>query len=609
MSLFKDKKFQGQFKGNYAGNIWQTFNIDLEKYTGRIALSDKMRILISGLGVVRKFIRTNAEVTDQWYGIIDNNIIKNGNSVITAGTWADDASSGSPTNPLDAVIHEAANGEDRLIVTLTTDIAILNKTGGANAWDADWGSTVPSIPIPAVSALTYRPIARLQRLVAVANKVSNIAKIDTIDKDDIVTLGALTFPVDFTIKNIYTSSNRFWIGLQNDRAGNAKVIEWDGVSLTYNNEYDLVGSVPLCGFIVKDIPYFITDKGYIFKYSGGGFNKIQEFALEQELQLLLIGNYGAQVEGDIVYLNIGAPTVQSFSATVLYRGARRLRPGIWIFNTANLNLYHHMGLGEHAAAGTDINYGSLYGDTATAGAVIKTSDINTLIASASVYTGGATWVSSQTNAIYRQVPNKEQASNAGRNRGYFITPYLPIADIEAAWQAVWVKFKKFVNSNNRIVVKWRVTEPFFNSSAVDQGGNAFENAINAPGTWVSTTTFTCKVPTGVVVGDEVEILAGDNSGCSFAISTLSATPDNSTLITVTLAEAAPTSSTDTFLCRFDNWKTETAISSTTVGNQKVTFSASGHGEFGQLKIELRGFDVEVDDLFSNQVTVTSSEQT
>ena len=115
-------------------------------------------------------------------------------------------------------------------------------------------------------------------------------------------------------------------------------------------------------------------------------------------------------------------------------------------------------------------------------------------------------------------------------------------------------------------------------------------------TWVNTTSFTCKVPHGVVVGDEVEILVGDNAGCLFNIATLSGTPDSSTLLTVTVSETAPTSSTDTGLVRFDNFKTETAIDDTTIANKKVPFSSSGHGERIQLKIYLIGFDMQIDEL-------------
>lgn len=608
MSINKDKNIKGILPGVYFGDLWQTFNIDLEKYPGRIALSDKLRRFSSGLGVVSKFIRTNATGTDQWFGIVtDTDILRNGNPIINSGTWITDDTTGTFNDPKDGVVHEFANGEERLLVTRATNIAILNKSGGANVWDDDWWTTVASGP--ALTTNIAHPIARLQRLVAVGDKVSDVPVIHTLDKNDVVSNSRLTFGAQYTIRNIYTSSNRFWIGLQHDRGGNAKIVEWDGFSSSQNNEYELPGATPLSGFIVDDIPYFICSTGQIMRYTGGGFSEFTKFPCP-ELRVPFndsnISTYGCFVDSHNVYINVNAPTLQAFSATVVQRGSRRLRAGVWILNVDNRNLYHHMGIGEYASAGTDVNYGT--SPLAGVGALMKSTDINELIISASVYTGG-TLMSTQTNGIYLQEKNINQTSNTGRNRGYFITPYIPINDVEGMWESIVLKFKRFVNSDNRIILKWRVLDPLYNASAQDQAGNAFEEGgINAPITWVNTTSFTCKVPTGVSVGNEVEILVGDNAGCSFSIASLSGTPDNSTTLTVTLNETAPTSSTDTAMVRFDNWKKEEEISATDIGNKRIAFTSSGHGEFIQLKVELQGFDIQVDDLIPVLKVKTSVKQ-
>lgn len=609
------KNWKGMFGGKYLGNIWQTFNIDLERQQNRLILSDKMRRFVSGLGVVTKFIRTDATTTDQWFGIVNNaDILRNGNGSIDSGTWITDDTSGTFNDPLDGVIHEIANGEQRLVVTRLTDVAILNSAAAPNVWTASWWQGV--LGQPALTSSEFHPIARLQRLVALGDKVNGVPVIHTIDKDDVVSYSRLTFDPVYTVRCIYTSSNRFWFGLQHDREGKAKVIEWDGFSQTYNNEYELTGSFPITGFIADDIPTFITERGLVEEYTGGGFREVQNFHIDEDrtyfsastVATSAITNYGCWVEGDIVFINLNAPTVFAFNATALNRGVRRLRAGIWIYNKRSRNLYHHMGLGEHASSGTDVNYGT--SPFASVGAIVRCFNINGLVASAEVYVGGATWQAGTATGIYIQQPNTQQSSSAGKNRGYFITPYIAIEDIEAMWESIWIKFKRFVNSNNRINVKWRVVDPLFNASAADQVGSAFDiwGNINAPGTWVNTTSFTCKVPTGVSVGDEVEILTGDNAGCSFKISALSATPDNSTLITVTISETAPTSSTDTFLCRFDNWKTETAISDTTVGNKRIPFSTQGHGEFIQIKVELVGYDLQVDEIQPTWKSKTKSTQ-
>lgn len=607
-----NRQWKGQFLGNYSGNLWQTFNIDLERFKGRIALADKMLRFSSGLGVISKFIRTNANQTDQWWGLVDaTDIVKNGSSTINAGTWATDNSTATFNDPRDAVVHEIASTYDNLLVTRATDIALLNN---GTTWDDDWWTVTKGKA--ALTSLAYHPIARLQRLVAVGDKVSGIPVLHTIDQNLAIVTSRLPLPPGYTVRNIYTSSNRFWIGLANDKTNNARIIEWDGFFQTYNAEYDLVGTTPLCGFIVGNIPYFITEFGYIYRLGPSGFDKVQDFGLYENGLIFNtgqtdIGNYSAYVDGSIVYIVVRPPVVSTVSATVMPNGTRRLRSGIYIFDTTNFNLYHHMGVGEHASAGTDVNYGA---HIVSVGAITKLSSANSIIASASVYIGGATWQASEQSGIYEQTRNDAQTSNAGRNRGYFITPFIPLAEVDAYWDALWVKFKRFVNSNNRIVVKWRTVDPLFNSSAQDQAGNALK-IMNAPATWVNTTSFTCKVPTGVAVGDEVEILSGDNGGCNFNISALSGTPDNTTSLTVTIDEAAPTSSTDTFLCRFDNFRTETAISSVTVGHQKIPFTVSTtansgktQGEFIQFKVELRGFDVHLDELIPVFRPNTKSEQ-
>src|SRR3990167_3456267 len=498
----KDKKWKGIFPGNYAGNLWQTFNIDLEKYPGRVALSDKLRRFASGLGLVQKFIRSDATTTDQWFGLVvdtsadgtSGDILSNGSSSINSGTWAADGTANSPNGPHDAVIHESANGEQRLLVSVATDIAILNKSGGANAWDIDWGSTVASGGI-VLQNTVYHHMAKVQRLVAIADKISGVPVIHTIDKDDVFTSSRLSFGTEYTIQNIYATSNRFWIGLKHNSGGKGKIVEWDGFSPSQNNEYELFGSTPLSGFIVDDIPFYITDTGHIFMYTGGGFKEFTKFPCP-ELRIPFnssnIRNYGCYVDGHIVYINLNAPTLQGFSATATYRGTRRLRAGVWILNIDNKNLYHYMGIGEHASNGTDINYGT--SPLQAAGAIMKSTETNEIVVAAAVYTGG-TLMSTNTNGIYLQERNIIQTSNSGRNRGYFIIPYISIDEIEVMWEALILKFKRFVNSNNRIVVKWRVVDPYY-TATTDQASNNFEEGgINAPITWVNTTSFTCKVPT------------------------------------------------------------------------------------------------------------------
>lgn len=611
----RDKRIRGIFPGNYGGELWSTWNIDLERYPGSISLSNHLNSVSAaseGLGVIYKLLRTNATTVDQWFGFVYNaDIVRNGNSSPTAGTWATDDTAGTFNDPRDAVIHELANGEQRVLCSRATNIALLNSSGAANVWDDDWFTAVAGGSTP--TSLDFHPLARLQRLVAHGDKQSGVACINTIDKDDVVTMSRLVFGAEYSVRNIYPSSNRFWIGLQHDYDGNARIVEWDGFSLTYNNEYDLVGSYPLCGFIVRDVPHFITERGYIFRFTGSGFQKVSDFCLEEERMVFstsvtsdaTINNYGACVDGDIVYLNVGIP-MRIESGSSLLQGVRKGRSGIWVFDTRNYNLYHHRGFGERVSAGTKSFGGGIIAQPGTV-TLVPIGGIARLIASASVYVGGASWNTGAQSILYHD----GTPTTTSLNRGYIITPFIPIGEIEAAWDAIWTKFKRFVNSNNRLVVKWRVREPLKQQDGIGTN-NQYFSPLQAAGTWVSTTTFTCAVPTGVAVGDEVEVLSGDNAGCSFNISALSATPDGSTSITVTIDEAAPVSSTDTAAFRFDNWRSETAISATDIGSKRIPLTVSStansgnaKGEFIQLKIELRGLDMTLDEVIPTYKPLTT----
>jgi len=625
-----DKKWQGVYPGNYLGNLWQTFNIDLETNSGRARLANKMR-RFSTTDIIYKWILSDADLTLRWWGLTGNTLVISANNNPTSA-YADDTLASTPTTTHDMIIHEAANGEDRLVVTTATGIAILNRTGAANVWTADWWTGVGTLNQAALVS-GYHPIARLQRLVAVGDTVNAAgarrAVIHTIDENDNVVNSRLLFPATYSIRLIITTSDRFWFGLVPDRFGDdsamrgqAMIIEWDGFSLTYRKEHFLAGVSPLTGFVVDDVPYFVDNLGFIYQYSGGGFKEVQRFPIyESNIQFdprsrvagqeSGIDYYGSFVDRELVFFNVGAPIRSIVGSTDLTGGSRRMRSGVWIFNTKTKNLYHNMGMGEHATAGTDVNYGdSPYNIPGGIMRAIGTVPDKQIIASANVLTGGTTWRTNSQAGIYQEIYGHNRASNAGRNRGYFITPYIPIEEIEAIWSGLWAKFKRLINSTeDRIIVKWRTLDPLRDTDGND------DSPIQAQGTWVSTTTFTCAVPTGVAVGDEVEILSGDNAGCLFNITTLSATPDGSTSITVTIGEAAPTSSTDTFLCRFDNFRSETSISSTSRGSQFVPFtrsatanSGTNNGEFIQLKIELRGFAIEIDEiipLFKNNTKIES----
>src|SRR3990167_4828168 len=185
LSLPKNpRQWRGCYPGKHFGDLWQTLNIDLEREPGRLCLSNKFRRLASALGVVHRFLRADSLVTSQWFGLVqattssatDGDILRNGNTSIIGGTWISDATDGagdaSPVNVHDMILHGAANGEQRLLVSTATDIAVLNSTAQVNLWDNDWFSSGKASGGAALSNTVFHPMARLGRMAAVGDVVT-----------------------------------------------------------------------------------------------------------------------------------------------------------------------------------------------------------------------------------------------------------------------------------------------------------------------------------------------------------------------------------------------------------------------------------------------------
>ena len=634
----KNRKWQGIFPGQYSGNVWATRNIDLERATGRIALGGRGVVVkdssdsgFTNLTTITKFLQSNAAdnhaTNSRWYALCSNSttggrIFRTATAATPpaiSGTYEEDTTSGVPTDALDMETHESVNGEQRLIVSRANaanaamELAILNKAGGENAWDVDWGSTVAfaGLTLPTQTAPRYHPLARLQRLLAIGDG----GFVHTIDKNDVATVSRLTLPYGYNIRGVYTSSDRFWIAATGSYGQQAAIFEWDGFSLTYNNQFDLVGQIPLTMFIDDNIPYVITEPGYFFKYAGGSFKHVHQFPIAEDGVLFGetdITQYGSAVNRNIVYIlanNMGG---------VGYR-SRKMRAGLWTYNTITDNLTQVTGFGSFKTAGTDSDFSQ--SPLNTVGGV-KFDYAQSAIFAPFIVAGGS-FISRYTEsgteagvtelkyALFRNRTNylaaERSASSLSTNRGQITTSFNNPDFVRGMFEGVWVKFKKFVDSNNRIIVKARVNDPAFivtgDSSSTDSQVRQ-KNII-----WQTTTTFTCTVQTGVAVGDEVEILTGNGAGCTFHISSFSATPDNSTSITVTVDEALPSLNAVNYraaLARFDNWVKCGTISTTTEGSAKVLAPQAMHGELIQVRLELRGYEVEIDDIipvFSNETEV------
>src|SRR3990167_1153215 len=639
-------KWSGMFRGWFSGNLWKTHNIDLEREEGKILLSKRLKTFansgtLSNLGLIDAFVFSDADATSRFWGISRaGRLFKTASSSAT-GTWAQDALTGTLTDALDAAIHELNAGETRLIVTRDTDIAILNLANNNNTWVTNWwkkqalvSSTDATPIVVTMTAHGFKTGDTIKISGHTVNVAANgtwvITKVDansfsldssvgsgagaggadgtggflnqtglttgvphpidifnrtaiigddryihTIDRNDVVGNQKLTLQANLRILHIFHTKNRVWI-LTYDKfsaSGKGMVIEWDGTSDTYLHAHPVYGIAAMAGCSYYNMPVVINEKGWILFFDGSNFvPKAKLFNDEDQLDLRFAGTdssikpRGMLVKDDVILISVASDDTSA-------RPYRRMNAGVWCYNPKTGNLYHRYSFTQWNGT-TAYDYGQAY--VKNVGALCDVAGRDGFFSSALVYEA---YTGTTKNHIYLT----DDFADSGR--GYLITPKIGTGEAEQTWKMLWLKFKKFTDSGNRIFLRARGEDP--RESTTDL------MPLTATITWVNTTSFTGAVPTGVIVGDEVEILAGDNAGGCAEITALSATPDGSATITVTV-DAVPYASTRAALARFDNWVEKKVISDTAITKDQAPIRINS--DYLQLKIELYGKFMQLNSL-------------
>jgi hypothetical protein len=181
-------------------------------------------------------------------------------------------------------------------------------------------------------------------------------------------------------------------------------------------------------------------------------------------------------------------------------------------------------------------------------------------------------------------------SNAVESRGYFITPRAFSNDITDTFNLLTLKYSRLNNELDKIIIKYRTEEDFLDKDNIINLGNSDNWKI----TWTSTNTFTTTWTnwSTAVVGNEVEVLRGAGGGLLAHITDISV---NAGTYTVTIDETFEQYITgDVSTAIFRNWVKFAVINST--GNGYLSQQIGATGKFIQIKVELRGLGVRIEEL-------------
>jgi hypothetical protein len=372
--------------------------------------------------------------------------------------------------------------------------------------------------------------------------IETINTICSIDTEDVVSdTGDYFIDLSNTflqISTIEAGSQSIWIGTRlnistEEGLLNCSIYEWDGISAQPIKEYKIQASGIQAMCIINEVPYAIDSEGRILKYTGYSFEEIQRFPVKDailegplEYDLFIHHNGMVATKNNTILFNINNKNIDNSIN-------ENLPSGIWELDLSTNNLTHKHSF--NISITTDFgqnrikNVGALKLTT-----LAYTSSLlgrSTLLAGATIFTNATT----TRSAIFIDSPYERSTDLEGQKRGYFVTTWFESREIEDKWTRIWAVYKRFKNSTDKIIFKYRLEE---------------EDPVEATITWTSTTSFTTTTNVSAYVGYEAEIIQGTGSG---ACTNITSIVNNAGTYTVTI-DSAVTGVTGTAKARFQKWK-------------------------------------------------------
>jgi len=531
------KQWSGIFEGDVFGSLFLSKNIDLERVKGKVVLGEALSAIATSenntgnndtdLTTPAQFVRTAADSTDRWWAL-GGKLFKTTNTDPEAG-WTQDAIANTPSSPLYDMMEFV---DDLYVVTATNVDRLVSGTWTNNFWSSLTGaSSLQSVP--------HRLIEFAGALLITDGRFINDYD-GTLARDP-----ALTLPSNMEARWMQKMDDFVIIGGASLDGNDAEIFLWDRTADTFNARYGVGDREAIAGFVIAGIPYIITKKGAIKRFTGQGFRQIQAFpTYEAGVDISDINPNGIIVDGSKALINVNMGVSSNL----------RVMSGLWQYDSATNNLYHkHSGRNNSAK---DYSQQEIAG----AGALVETTPTQgRFLAGIRPYT-----VYSGTS-IYG-IFTSDEGSTAG-HRGYLITPKIPAVNTRNYFRKIITKFKQFENASDRIRILYRTNE----SATLP----AYETI-----TLVNATSFT-GTNGDVAVGDFVEIIAGDNAGAIAKITNIAAGSPNTYTIDLTL-----NASTRTARARYLNFNDLITLQTQNV-NVALT-RLSKRKSWIQFLIELRG---------------------
>jgi hypothetical protein len=351
------------------------------------------------------------------------------------------------------------------------------------------------------------------------------------------------------------SNNWIHLGTIAPYGQKARVHEWNGSSTSVSKtiEVDAQGVLAMC--VSQNVNWIIDSNGVLRFNQGGYYKEVARlpFKKGKAIKALDLGNQSRNLlvhyngmtagEGDEILINVNSVYLDGTQEEICPSGT-------WSY-TAEHGLVHR---GSPTFSTNDLGSQTIAYAGAIAAAKVSDADSNgDFLAGFSYYTDSGSTIK---NGIFYNDTLNEQAK-----AGFLISPKLYSDQIKDTWGKVVVFVKKFLDSGDKVVVKYRTEdiEPIF----IDL-------------TYSSSTAFSTETDLTGKEGWEVEILTGNYAGRSTHITAVGDVVD----ISDTFSGVSGTAK-----ARVSNWKKIGEMTEQTLESKE--FSIQKASKWLQLKLWIR----------------------
>ena len=538
------------------GDLWSSFSLDLSKKLGTLLVSGRMLLninvdddaqLSAPPCAFAVFITTEpyiwmAAKAHMWH---TTNASSDGGP---GDTFVQDATASTPTalnsDQTDIKVYQTS----MFVTQAHRDVKYLDSAG---AWQ-----TITNGLASAAGLHQMTPFRALNKLYAIDDSAAGISSIDGTTPTNVAASTQYTLNdlvegsgvnIGSRLSCIASNTNRIGIGTINQSGSRCKFYTWDGSKGgggTYgpNAEYNLDAGGIFSVIVVDDVFVVFDTKGRLLQLNGigGTFEELASLPLEGRTLKIPSGATGSPVHYNgmaLVDENIEIlidTTLGDTNGTV----KENCPSGVWCYDRKTKSFYHKRPVGLTKSGGTITDYGasklSLVG--ALAEVEVISSDITQGSTNGKILLGCDYYT---TATVTKSGVFYDDTNDTLQKAGIFITQKIFSDQITDTWKHIYLRFRRFLNSTDKIVVKYRTEE---------------DEPTEATITYATTTTLTvptASFTTAPVVGDEIEILQGVGAGRCCHITIIATNGAN---YEITVDETITGATTQTAKARFQTWQ-------------------------------------------------------